>query len=249
MDEAMARALGDLPPTAARAVSEVVAAAHEAFGPTLRSAVLFGSAAEGRLRPTSDVNLVLVLGAFDPGAAAMLPATLRLARTAAGVSTMFLLDDEIGPAAEAFASKFEDIRRRHRVLFGPDPFANLAVPRSSSVARLRQVLLNLRLRWRALLAEQGDREEALSLAVAEAAGPLRAAAALLLELEGKPATSPKEALQAVATAQFPERATEALSRIGEARTGSLLPPGSAGIVLAFLLDVAEAMGRRVAALR
>ncbi len=42
----------------------VVDAARRAFGDDLRSIVLFGSAAEGRLRATSDVNLMLVLRRF-----------------------------------------------------------------------------------------------------------------------------------------------------------------------------------------
>ena len=44
---------GDLPP----GLATLLEAAVLHLGPTLRSVVLFGSAAEGRLRATSDVNL------------------------------------------------------------------------------------------------------------------------------------------------------------------------------------------------
>ena len=43
----------------------IVEAARRAFGDDLRSIVLYGSAAEGRLRATSDVNVMFVLGRFD----------------------------------------------------------------------------------------------------------------------------------------------------------------------------------------
>jgi len=60
-------ALRDLSDVAARVLDEFVAAAREAFGHDLVSIVLFGSAAEGALRATSDVNVIVVLRAFDRG--------------------------------------------------------------------------------------------------------------------------------------------------------------------------------------
>jgi len=42
-------------------LAELVAAARSAFADALVSVVLFGSAAEGRLRPASDVNLLILL--------------------------------------------------------------------------------------------------------------------------------------------------------------------------------------------
>ena len=54
-------------------------------------------------------------------------------------------------AAEAFAVKFGDIGRRHRMLHGVDPFEALTASRAATIARLRQVLLNQLLRLRASL--------------------------------------------------------------------------------------------------
>ena len=50
-----------LPETVRTALSEFTAAAQQVFAGDLLSVVLFGLAAEGRLRPTSDVNAVVVL--------------------------------------------------------------------------------------------------------------------------------------------------------------------------------------------
>lgn len=57
---------GQLPVRVTRVPDEFVAASREAFGESLLAAVVFGSAAEGRLRPVSDVNPVLVLRCFAP---------------------------------------------------------------------------------------------------------------------------------------------------------------------------------------
>ncbi len=57
--------LEDLPRPVAEVLEEFVAALLEASGPQLDSVILFGSAAEGRLRPTSDVNLLVVATGFS----------------------------------------------------------------------------------------------------------------------------------------------------------------------------------------
>lgn len=55
MDD-LERQANEIPPPIAKALDEIVAAARHALEPDLLSVVLFGSAAEGRMRPTSDVN-------------------------------------------------------------------------------------------------------------------------------------------------------------------------------------------------
>ena len=52
--------LTDLPAAVATILQEFVAAVAQSMGPQLESVILFGSAAEGRLRVTSDVNLLVV---------------------------------------------------------------------------------------------------------------------------------------------------------------------------------------------
>jgi hypothetical protein len=157
-----------------------------------------------------------------------------------------VLRDELDAAAEAFAVKFADIGRRHRVLFGDDPFRDLAPSRHAQIARLQQVLVNLLLRLRSRYALVSLREEQLPAVVADAAGPLRAAAASLLELEGRAVESPKSALAQVAR----ELGTgdEVLSRMSQAREAGTLPPGTAGAVVFDLMALAAAMRGRAARL-
>ena len=133
----------DLPAPVATALTAFVSSAAASLESDLRSIVLFGSGAENRLRPTSDVNLAVILRAFDAPRIATLSETVVAARAAVRLNVMWLLESEIPHAAEAFAVKFADILRRRRVLWGSDPFESLSVPRAMAIARLRQVLMLL----------------------------------------------------------------------------------------------------------
>ena len=229
-----------LPTTVQEVLGTFVESARSAFGGDLLSVVLFGSAAEGRLRPLSDVNVLVVLAAFDPAKADRLRDSLRKAHAAIRLTAMFLLEAELQPAIEAFAVKFGDIARRHLILHGRDPFSGVTVPRAAAVARLKQVLLNLTLRMRETYVSRSLREEQIAAAIADNAGPLRACATTLLELQGSPVGSPKEALEKVAGALLPEPAAAALmGKITEARADGALPPGTAGTTLCELADLAH----------
>ncbi len=237
-------ATSDLPANVGRVLSEFVEDARKAFGGELRGIVLYGSAAEGRLRATSDVNVVVVLSSFEQAAVDRIREGLRVAQAAVRLAPMFLLESEIPAAAEAFAAKFTDIRQRRRVLFGSDPFASLVIPRAAALVRLRQVLLNLALRLRAQYAQRSLREEQLALVIADTAGPLRASAETLLVLEGHPAPSAKEALERVAASLEADGFREPLGRMSEARENGRLPPGVAGPALFRLVALAQGMRKR-----
>ena len=237
----------DLPAAVAAALDDFVAAARAAFGELLHAVVLFGSAAEGALRPTSDVNVVLVLTAFERAAADRLREPARVARAAVNLRPMLLLRHEIDDAAEAFAQKFDDIRRRRRVLWGPDPFTGLSVPRAALRRRVEQVLLNLAMRLRAVYVERSLDEDRLTAVVADAAAPLRTAAASLLELEGRPAASPRAALREVVGALGDARWQTTLARLSEAREQATLPPGQPAETLLALIELADRLRARLRA--
>ena len=66
------------------------------------------------------------------------------------------------------------------------------------IFRLRQILLNLTLRLREAYVTRGQHAEQAARVLADTLGPLRAAAATLLELEGAPNSDSNAALAAVA---------------------------------------------------
>jgi predicted nucleotidyltransferase len=239
---------GDLPEPVARVLAEFVGEARAALGDTLRAVVLFGSAAENRLRATSDVNLVVVLERFPASGVAALRAALLRAHAAIRLEVMWLLAAEIPAAADAFAVKFIDIVRRHRVLFGDDPFAEAIVSRQAAISRLGQVLLNQMLRLRAGYAIDGDHEERLAIRVADAAAPLRVGAAEILQLEGGPDLAPRDALLRIGTSWEHPARDMVLRAISEARESRQLEPGRAGEILLALIDLAGHLHTRAAAL-
>jgi predicted nucleotidyltransferase len=119
----------ELPDNIQSVLTAFVDSSKNTFKEDLRSIVLFGSGADGNLRPASDVNVIVVLERFDQTKADQMREPLRLAETAIKLKAMFLLVHEIEPASQAFSVKFADLKRRRKVLFGEDPFADLSVTR------------------------------------------------------------------------------------------------------------------------
>lgn len=234
-----------LPETVERAIVSFVDAAKQAFGLNLISVVLFGSGAEQNLRATSDVNILLVLKRFDQTEADRLREPLRFAHAAVELNAMFLLEAEVPAAMEAFAVKFSDILHRHRVLHGSDPFASVTVSDAALLRRLKQVLLNLQIRLRERYLLLSLREEQLGRVIADAAPPLRASAASLLQLEGNPAPSPKKALERVVTSLNDPALSDVLAAMTKVRGGERLEPGEALHILIDLMRLTETLRERV----
>jgi predicted nucleotidyltransferase len=238
-----------LPKSVRLGLLDFCTAAREAFGEDMCSLVLFGSAAEGRMRATSDVNLLVVLRTFDAMRADAIRDSIRIASAAIHLRAMFVIEDELELAAESFAVKFEDILQRRHVLYGGDPFAALRIPPPMIKQRLTQVLLNLALRLRATYIRFSAREQRLLCEIAEAAAPLRASAHAILVLEGRAAPSGKEALQQL-TAELPGGDwREDLELVSVAREKGVLPLGAARPLLLRLIDLATAMRRRAESLQ
>jgi predicted nucleotidyltransferase len=231
---------------AERVLADLVTAAQSALGDTLEAIVLYGSAAEGRLRASSDVNVIFVLTRFEPARIDAFSEAVRVAHAAIQLAPMFLLRDEIPHAATAFSVKFADIVRRHRMLYGGDPFTDVKIPRERLIARLLQVLLNLRLRLRAAYVTQSLFEDQLVGVIADAAGALRSVAASLREIEGQPRLAPREALLEVVESFGEPRFIEAVATMSVARERGVLAPGVPRQTVLVLADLAGRLRDRAA---
>jgi hypothetical protein len=237
----MTSSLDTLPEPVATGLAAFVAAAQQAFGEDLVSLTLFGSAAEGRLRPTSDVNVIVVLAHDDADGLAAIGDAYRVARAAIRLSAMFILESEIAAANEAFAVKFNDIGARHQVLHGRDPFAGLRESREALLRRSRQVLMNLLLRLRERYALSAPFPDQLAFAAADAVGPLRAAAAVLLSLETGEKLPPRDALRRIADSSG--KAT-ALDAIVAARESGGVPAIGGAATLHAAIELAGELSQR-----
>ena len=103
----------NVPDAVRQALDAFVGMARDAFGDDLRSIVLYGSAAEGRMRATSDVNLIVVLRQFDQSKVDRIREPFRFGNAAVGLTAMFVLDDEIAEnvAANDGRPAFAKLRR------------------------------------------------------------------------------------------------------------------------------------------
>lgn len=209
----------ELPESIQKGLEAFIGEARAVFGERLRSVVLYGSAAEGRLRKTSDINVIVVSRSYTAEDAAALTGILAFSAAAIDLQVMFLLESELVTASELFAVKFSDISRRHRVLFGDDPFAHLTISREALIARLRQVLLNHLLRLRYMLALRNESSEQLGLILADSISPLKASASAVLEMRGVESDNSKQALEIVASELRPDGFRNTLTRISSAREG------------------------------
>lgn len=237
-----------LPPNVREVLSRFLAAAQQAFAEDLLSAVLFGSAADGTLRKSSDVNLILALRRYEPLRAEQLRNELAAAEAAILLRVMFLLEEEIPAACDAFAQKFSDILRRRAVLLGPDLFAGISISRAAQVRRLRQVLLNLLLRLREIHSGYDSASRSALTMMADSTGPLRSSAVLLITLEGQQAPKPKPALIQVSEQLAPGRFTGALAKLSALRESAALSDADAHEVMIAMMELTAAMHTRAAAL-
>jgi predicted nucleotidyltransferase len=236
-------------PSAVRAwLSQCAHTLIESLGDQLAALLLFGSAAEGLMRASSDVNLLVMLRRFDPVRIDRASEVLQNAAVAVELHPMFLLASELPLAVESFAVKFDDIAHRRVLLYGTDPFEGLTISRELLLERLQQVLLNLTLRLRTAYAVGRAREENLASLIADCAAPLRRSAYAMLELRGVRPTSPKAALESL-LAEWGSEWSDVLRSLTQARVELRLAPGAAAPIILRLADLSESMRQRAAALR
>lgn len=109
-------------------VAEFVERLAGVYGSGLVSAALYGSAARGEFQEgVSDLNLLVILESVD---ASRLQAGSALARewAAAGNPPPLVMSRaEWAASADVFPIEYADIRDAHRLIRGPDLFADLAI--------------------------------------------------------------------------------------------------------------------------
>lgn len=98
---------------------------------------------------------------------------------------MILTLEEVPRAADAFPTKFLDIKNHHVLLGGQDPFADLEVTQEQLRLRSEQELRNMLLRLRRRYISVGDDELLLGQALVRIARPLAIELEALLRLAGK----------------------------------------------------------------
>lgn len=119
------------------------------YAGNLESVILYGSAATGDFsKKFSDYNIIVVLKDASPGELAKVGKLVRRWTRKGSPSPLFFDHDHVKTSRDVFPLEFTDIRDRHRVLFGADPFANIAVDsknlRHQCESELKGKILHLR---------------------------------------------------------------------------------------------------------
>jgi len=85
------------------------------------------TAAPGQSDKFSDLNILCVLKEITPRELAEGEPIVRWWRALGNPSPLFISEEEVGHSADSFPIEFRDMQSRRRVLFGPDPIADLVV--------------------------------------------------------------------------------------------------------------------------
>jgi len=156
-----------------------------ALGDRLLSLALYGSAAgEDWVRGRSDVNAAIIVTRVTLEVLeALVPVVTRWRPR--GFALPLVADREyLDSARDAFPMELDDIRRRHRLLAGVDPFATLVVERAALRRQCEQEARGKLLRLRARFLEAAGRSEALEQLMVESLKSFLVVLRHLLRLRG-----------------------------------------------------------------
>jgi predicted nucleotidyltransferase len=139
-------------------LKELVERARRAYGSSLVSVILYGSAASGEFdRQYSDLNILCVLSPLGERELAGSDTLFRWWRDLGNPAPVLMAEAEVAGSTDCFPIEFTDMLERRRVLHGRDVIEGLAVDRSFYRAQveyeLRSKLLRLRQKAAGILGE------------------------------------------------------------------------------------------------
>lgn len=119
------------------------------YGDHLESVILYGSAANGEFhKGHSDYNTILILKSLAPVEVAKSTKLVKKWMGEGNPPPLFFTKQIILESADVFPIEFTDIKERHKVLIGTDPFTDIKIDiknlRHQCEHELRSKLLNLR---------------------------------------------------------------------------------------------------------
>jgi predicted nucleotidyltransferase len=158
---------------------------EKAAGANLFALVVYGSAVRGGYEPGhSDIDVIVVL--HDTGLPQLraVAEPLMLARFQGRIEAMVLKRDNIPSAADVFPLLYDDVRQRHAVLSGSDPFVDLSITNAHRRLRIEQELREARIRMRRAVVDALGSETSIAGAVARKVKQIRGPLHALLLLKG-----------------------------------------------------------------
>ncbi len=174
-----------LPPHIRERLDELTRSLAAALGANLVGVLVHGSVVRGEYRPgESDVGVVIVLDKAEFGDLDSISSALQTARYAARIEATIITEREIAGASDAFPLRYDDIKQRHILLVGRDPFASVEVHDRHRRLRIEQELREAQIRLRRAVTDAFGAREAIGGAVARKIKQVRLPLHALLALKG-----------------------------------------------------------------
>jgi hypothetical protein len=146
----------------AMTLDDLVGQLTEAYGDTLQSVLLYGSAVAGEhIAKKSDYNILVVLKSVPLDRLAQVGAVLRAWGESGNPAPMTFTESEWRSSSDVFPMEYADILERHRVLYGDDPCTGVTVAQSDLRLEVEQQALGklLHLRRSAMAAGNDDKAQ------------------------------------------------------------------------------------------
>ena len=149
-------------------LDELVAQLAKVYGPALRAAVLYGSAAAGEhIAKRSDYNVLVLVDTLDVDALEREASVARAWAESGNPPPLTLTVDEWRSSADIFPMEYADILGRHRVLHGTLPSDGIRVDREHLRLQAEHEAMGKLLQLRqGILAAGGDRKRLIELLAA-----------------------------------------------------------------------------------
>jgi hypothetical protein len=137
---------------------QLVEQLRRAYGPELRSVVLYGSAAAGEHIPKrSDYNVLVLVDVLSLDRLSAAASVARAWNEGGNPAPMTLTMSEWRGSADIFAMEYADILERHKILYGESPFDGIRVDPRDLRLQLEHEAMGKLLRLRqGVLAAGGD---------------------------------------------------------------------------------------------
>jgi predicted nucleotidyltransferase len=175
----------NLPVHVRQRLEELTQELTAALGDNLVGVLVHGSVVRGEYRPDeSDVGVVIVLEKAEFADLDAISSALQTARYAARIEATIITEREIAGASDAFPLRYDDIKQRHILLVGRDPFASVEVHDRHRRLRIEQELREAQIRLRRAVTDAFGAREAIGGAVARKIKQVRLPLHALLALKG-----------------------------------------------------------------
>jgi predicted nucleotidyltransferase len=232
-------------------LDELVTQLRTAYGPALRSVVLYGSAAAGgdeHVAKKSDYNVLIVVDDVPLDRLSELSSVTRAWRDAGNHPPMTFTEREWRSCSDIFAMEYADILERNKLLYGESPLNGISVEHDDLRRQVEREAMGVLLRLRgAVLLAGTDSAEQIKLMTASLSTLMVVFRGILRIAGRKPPHGYAEIAKEVsAMAAIDASAFDAVAR--QLRDSKAIPKERAQQVLGAYLTGMEAVAMYVSAL-